>query len=274
MKRVLTTIVFLMASVIAFGEVKGVGAGQDERNKLVVYDPLQVTKVTTAYGVATTMIFEYGEFYVSHAAGNTLAFEVFPVDNTVSFKPQFYNAVSNVNIFTNRRIYVLEFNSMSQKQAAKSQNLTYSIRYRYSEDQEEKLGAFVEKQLEVEEARKAALACVDTSAMVDPTALNFAYEFAGSADIAPIVAFDDGVFMYLQFSMHASLPVFGVNSDRSEFSVNSRMENGFLVVEQILPELSLRLNDSNVSVRKINPRAHIAKTHNDSKKSGDTGDDW
>ena len=274
MKSVWLIPLFFLSTLLQ-AEVTGSSSYQDERNKMVAYDPLQVTKIIGAYGVATTIVFEEGEYYIKHAAGNSSSFAVVPVENTVSIKPLFYDAVTNVNVFTNKRLYVFEIDSMTKEEARRSTNLTYSIRFTYPNSNQADIDDHVTRQEEREEARKLAEACAPNTDLVDPTSLNHAYEFAGSGEIAPIVVFDDGIFMYLQFSKHAALPaVFGVNRDRSEFSLNTRMEGDFLIIEQLLPEISLRLNELNVSVRKISQRAHSVKAHTSEVESKRANDDW
>jgi len=255
----LATVVMVLP--LAQAAQKPVSGITDNRIKSLEYNPADVYQVTTTIGVATTIVFAPGESYIKHFSGNGAAFEMVPVENLVTFKPKFIGARSNLTILTNvGRIYQLEVDSLLEKDAKNKYELTYQLNFNYADGTsssiEEHLAKLAERERENAEALKPSLSRIDADGIyVKPSDLDFSWLFAGDPEIAPIVAFDDGVFTYLQFSKSSAIPaIFAVNRDRTEVSINTHIENNFVVIEGLYDELSLRVGDLHVSLTNIEAR--------------------
>lgn len=73
-----------------------------------------------------------------------------------------------------------------------------------------------------------------------PAAKNLNYSMTGSRNFEPEQVFDDGKATYMKFS--GSTPsVYGVAPDGKEFPLMTQIDNGYVVVDAVLPKLSLRM---------------------------------
>lgn len=70
-----------------------------------------------------------------------------------------------------------------------------------------------------------------------------------SSSIAPTMAYDDGLFTYLQFPNNREIPaVFLVNEDGTESLVNTNVRDDVVVVQRVAKRLTLRLGKAVVAV--------------------------
>jgi type IV secretion system protein VirB9 len=69
---------------------------------------------------------------------------------------------------------------------------------------------------------------------------NFNYTLSGPEALAPIQVFDDGMSTYMRFETEVHPKVTVVGSGNQEFPVAVRSEDGFLVVDVVVPTLLLR----------------------------------
>lgn len=77
----------------------------------------------------------------------------------------------------------------------------------------------------------------------DPTKLNWKYSFTGSRALAPIEAFDNGQFTYFKFKtngMNHHPTVFIVDKKRNETLVNYHMQGGYMVINSVAKQFTLR----------------------------------
>lgn len=77
--------------------------------------------------------------------------------------------------------------------------------------------------------------------------MNFG-ESKGSKHIAPIIAFDDGLFTYFKFKPNTDFPaVYSVSSD-GESILNSHIEENTLIIHGVYPEYRFRAGSDVVGV--------------------------
>ena len=103
----------------------------DPRVRVASYNPLNVIKVMTFYGVSTHIQFGLGEKIKYVAVGDDKAWRIVPKENNLFLKPIAEKADTNVTVITDKRTY--QFALVVQKRSIKdvnswaSSNLIYSL---------------------------------------------------------------------------------------------------------------------------------------------------
>ena len=104
------------------------------------------------------------------------------------------------------------------------------------------------------ERRELLLAKAKKKAAVDPDQQpykNFKYLAAGDGDLRPVEMFDNGRFTFIKFQEHIQLPaVFRVRNGK-ESLVNSSMQDGWMVIQNLSNEWKVRLDDEFICVKRV-----------------------
>lgn len=220
----------------------------DPRVRVVDYNPFDVVKLVTFYGVTTDVQFSEEEEIIDVAPGDDQAWKmpVSKIKNGFYIKPIADHADTNLTIRTNKRIYhfvlVVHQRPINDSTAWADKNLIFSLTFRYPEDEASKHDANAEK-----EALKARMESVKTTPKASD---NFDYWVAGSEEISPTSAHDDGRFIYLTFSNNRDIPaVFSVDAEDRESLINTSVTEGnTIVVQRLVNRLVLRKGNSVASV--------------------------
>lgn len=248
-------VVLILVSVPAMAERTALKSGHDPRIRTVAYNPLDVVAITAYFGIGTTIQFDPSEQLVGDPVmGITGAWSVVPMDHgRVTLKPTVEGGHTNLTIFTNKRTYNFELKASVQgRRGVDDPNLTYMLFFSYPEDSNKHAYDKYFQDLERKKQEAAQQCDIGQNGLVDPTALNYNYEFSGNRKIAPIVAFDDGQFIYLQFHKNSPIPsAFGVDRNNNETALNTRMKGrDYLVIEQLANRLTLRHGNDVVTIVK------------------------
>ncbi len=141
-----------------------------------------------------------------------------PSGNKLFLKPVANDAVTNMTVVTDKRTYY--FNLIALRSEALG-SLTYLIRFNYPEAPPIYSGL--------------------SRGPINPDELNFNYKIKQDKKMAPVIAFDDGEFTYLQFKDNKELPaIFMVGTDGKEALANYRIKGPYVVIERIGAEFVLR----------------------------------
>jgi type IV secretion system protein VirB9 len=230
----------------------------DYRIKHTNYNPDDVVRLDAVIGIATHIIVQPGENYVTHAFGDPNGWEFAHKDNHYFIKPKAENSDTNLVIVTDKRSYnfVLHFvGNYETKDAAGNvvkhsigtpwslKNATLQLAFNYPADD-------ARKEAEV----KAADSVQDRfRRRSGPVNLNYTQSSAAmDKDIVPLNVWDDGRFTYFRFPQNASLPnVYTVGADGEETLVNRHMSpdnNRVIVAEKVAQKFRLRLGNEVVGV--------------------------
>jgi type IV secretion system protein VirB9 len=222
----------------------------DPRVRVVDYNPLNVVKLSTFYGVSTHVQFGDDETIKDIAIGDDQAWKVVPRKNHLFIKPQATQADTNLTVVTDKRTYqfalIVQAKSIKDSKAWKNPNLIFSLTFNYPDEQE------ASRQIALNKASaKADLNAVkhklsDATQKID----NMNYWVAGSEEISPTKAHDDGRFIYLTFSNNRDMPaVYSVDSDNNEALINTNVIDGnTLVIQRLVAHLMLRKGNYVASV--------------------------
>lgn len=215
----------------------------DHRIQKITYNDQNVTRVNAANGFITTIIFAQGEKVVNYGSGYSTAWEFATSDNQFFLKPKDKDGTTNLVIVTNKRIYNFDIYLVENSNLA-----TYKLTFNYPAEKKQ-----IDAQKLKEDELKAALKAPDPNISTNPHLKNCYYsmnfgESQGSRHIAPILAFDDGLFTYFKFKPNTDFPaIYSVSSD-GESLVNSHIEQNTLIVHGVYPEYRFRAGSDVVGV--------------------------
>ena len=227
----------LVALLVGFccALARGAGGkpGYDRRIKYVTYDAEEVVTLDAVIGVATHIVLEPGEKYVTHAFGDGRAWSLRMKEHHCFVKPVAAQADSNLTLVTDRRSY-----HFALKMAPSAAQPTYEVIFEYPESRKAK-----------QEAQRRAL----EHGWARPTKdVNLYYSMSGDLDIAPINAWDNREFTYFKFAGARDIPaIYMVDPEGVESIVNRHSEgaaNEIVVVHKVAPRWVLRLGSRALAI--------------------------
>lgn len=223
-----------MAAGVACAESQPKDGRYDARIKDVLYNPSDVVKVVGHYGYSTDIQFAPGETTENIALGDSVAWEVAPAANHLFVKPSEDNAVTNMTVVTNKRVYQisLDASDVHAPSSGRSHDMYFQVRYVYPDDDAH--GAAQASKRQVQQAFAKA-----------PEARNWNYYGCGGRDIQPSEVFDDGRFTYMRFPAAQEVPaIFILDKEGDESIVNASMRGEYYVVQRTAARFVLRRGKS------------------------------
>lgn len=241
----------VMLPLLAIAEVTPPKGSYDSRVRVLDYNPNDVVKLATFYGVSTHVQFGDAETIKDVAVGDDLAWKVIPRGNHLFIKPVAANANTNVTIVTDRHTYhfalVVQPRPIKDATAWADPNLIFSLGFRYPKEEAAKAATMANAALiggRLEESSQRDVAAASGAAQ------HLDYWVAGASEISPTAARDDGRFIYLTFSGNRDMPaVYSVDEQGNEALVNTHvMDGNTIVVHRMVRRLMLRKGDAVASV--------------------------
>lgn len=234
-------ILALLVPLVAAAEATPPQGVTDSRVRTIDYDPGNVVRLGTFYGVSTHVQFAEDERISDVAVGDTEAWQVIPRGRHMFFKPKTTNADTNVTVITNKRTYqfalVVEARKVTDTTAWKNPNLIYSLAFRYPDEEAAKLAT----KSKADEIKSRMGDLKSKLADAKKEGQNFDYWAAGSAEISPTGARDDGRFVYLTFSNNRDMPaVYSVDEEGNEALINTNVDGNTIVIQRMARKLVLR----------------------------------
>ncbi|CQD48540.1 type IV secretory pathway VirB9 component [Yersinia intermedia] len=264
MKRFVLILLALMMCGTAWSAAIPQGSRFDARVQQVVYNPLNVTVVSTRPGFMTTLVFDSDEAVLSARPGFGEAWETTPDANRVNIRPvalvqgapgadgnttqvvippNSQDWHTNLLVVTTRRLYNVELNVIDDKSP---QQPAFQVSYRYPGEDREKARREAATRAQEQEQRQQQ-ADIQQALNAAQTPRNWDYlRYSGrdSAWIVPDFAYDDGRFTFVGFSPAKSIPSVTKELNGQEHVVNSsiRRKGNFtvLVIQEVTPRLVLR----------------------------------
>lgn len=251
----------LLVPTLTFAEIIPTKGTLDPRVRVVDYSPLNVIKLVTFYGVSTHIQFADGETIKDVAIGDDLAWKIISRNNHLFLKPQATNGDTNATVVTDKRTYqfalVVQSRPAKDSTAWQDPNLVYSLSFNYPDDDAAKLVVSEKK-----DALRASLKEIKTKLSdASKEGQNLDYWVAGSDEISPTSARDDGRFIFLTFSNNRDMPaVYSVDGGGNESLINTNVIDGnTIVVQRLVAKLILRKGPAVASVvnKSFNPDGGI-----------------
>ena len=233
-----------------------VPAVADNRLQTLAYDAGAVVRVEGRVKVQTTIMFGPDEVIENVAIGDSAAWQVQPNKaQTILFvKPLEVAARTNMTVVTDKRTYLFDLVASPRSSAL------YVLKFRYPElekaAEEARLAALAEAEAQAARAAAGPAPGADApgasggaSGAVDPARLNFAWASAGTADLLPVRAYDDGQAVFLTWPEGVAVPAILVtNEDGEEGPVNFTVRGETIVIEGVPPRLILRSGRATASL--------------------------
>ncbi len=206
----------------------------DQRLQVVNYVPHNVVKIRGAPFVATQIVFAKDEYIEDVQSGDLAAWTV-SIDKHLPYmlfvKPTAQESRTNMTVVTNRHTYYFHL-AVGQKNHLP---VTYALQFSYPQQlkDQQAIASLV--------ASRASQSQV--SAFDHPNQYHWDYSFHGDRRIVPLHVFDDGRNTYLQLQPEQPVPaIFVVNNPQGrEAVVNYRRRGQYLVIHQVVPQLTLRV---------------------------------
>ena len=260
-------LILTLLPVLANAEVVPEKSPYDSRMRVISYNRMDVVKLSTFYGVSTHVEFGESEVIKDVAVGDDQAWSIVPRGNHLFIKPKATKADTNVTVVTDKHVYnfalVVQPRSVKDTTAWKDPNLVYGVTFRYPEqeaaklaaEQAEKAKAIAEKrrldQMKDKLAKATSSGAISSGSQTQPAgAQNYNYWMAGSNEISPTAARDDGRFTYLSFSNNRDMPaVYSVDMFGHEALINTNVEGNTIIIHRVVPMLRLRKGDAVVCIR-------------------------
>lgn len=238
-------------------------AAQDNRLKTLVFDENAVVRIDGMVKVQTTIKFAPDELIENVAIGDSAAWQVQPNKaQTILFvKPLEPAARTNMTVVTDKRTYLFDLVASPRNSAL------YVLQFRYPEleraAEEARLAAAAEAEALALRAAAdpiALAAAEDPAASVDPASLNFAWASAGTAELLPVRAFDDGDALFLTWPQGTAIPAILVtNVEGQEGPVNYTVRGDTVVVEGVPPQVILRSGRDTATLTNTGPTRPSAR---------------
>jgi P-type conjugative transfer protein VirB9 len=230
----------------------------DARIQRVDYNENDVVEIVTAVGTATHIVLAGDENILNMATGFSAGWEVSNSLNSIYLKPKTLGGGrnssgssvvepkpeewnTNLIVTTDKRMYSFQIVLLSPENDARKP--AFRVVFRYPEDEKAKRRKEEEKQKVMDRLGQ------------DSIPRNWKYTMQigeNSADIAPVMAWDDGRFTYLKFPGNREFPsVFYVAQDKGESLVDVHVDPkapDILVVHRVAREMVLRLSNQVVGI--------------------------
>lgn len=234
--------IVLLLPALCWAEITPLQGSNDPRVRTVDYNPRDVVKVATFYGVSTHIQFSDDEKITDVAVGDDQAWTVRERGNHLFVKPKASNANTNVTVITSKRTYqfalVVQPRKATDASAWSNPSLIFSLNFRYPDDER----ARAEQQARAVAAVARQTNIKDQLTAATQAAENHDYWVMGSDLVSPTAARDDGRFIYLTFQGNRDMPaVYAVSDAGAESLINTNVIDGnTIVVQRMVPRLMLR----------------------------------
>lgn len=233
----------------------------DSRIKTLVYNANEVFQLKFHYGYQSFIEFADNEEIEMISIGEAFAWRLTPAGKRLFIRPLEIGAHTNMTIITNKRTYQFDIASAEYDGRA-DEELVYTVRFYYPEINAElplppQFSRLAPQRQVSPPIVKAPIPPQNVGQPLSPELmrggnnLNFRYSVAGRADnITPLKIYDDGKETFFQFKdKNLLIPAINiVDIFGNEQSVGYAIREGYVVVGQVSPQLTLRLGNSLICV--------------------------
>lgn len=217
-----------MTFSIAFAEQRPTPLPADGRIKQFVYNENTVYRLDMDTNFISTVQFGKGEIVESIQVGDSASWQIIRLKrgDVISIKPLNVDAITNMTVYTNKRVYSFELRA-HRGRAGHKQYHNFRTTFKYP----------------------SGVVAEYNGAPSSAVAKNHDYYVAGEAEFAPIEVYDNGKQTFFRFPENAPLPgVFRVGDKRSEYIVNSRTAGSTIIADGVFKQWTVRIGDDALCV--------------------------
>jgi type IV secretion system protein VirB9 len=221
------SLILCVSAGAAFAEALPRPGRVDPRVRDVVYNKNNVTAIDASYGTSTMIELQPDEKIETLALGDSIAWKVEPnrKGDIIFVKPIDKNAISNLNVVTDKRIYSFLLRSNTRPPSGQ----IYAVRFRFPDDE-------ASARLLAEAKERAANPNLKDLNIANA---NSNYGYKGSSVNKPVAVFDDGTKTWFRFEGETPT-IYIVDRDRNESLINFRTEGPYVIVDKVSPQWTLR----------------------------------
>lgn len=220
-------------------------SSSDSRVRSVIYNEWDVVRVIGTVRTTVQVVFDQSEEIIDVGAGDNVAWEFQPRSNILYLKAREPHPPSNLQVATVRsdgttRTYSFELITREGDVLVNNRNVYFQIRFRYPRDEvaARKSSKALERQAAQEQAVRTRLA----ASVAHSGTKNYKYLTAGSRNLQPASAYDNGDMTVLSFKRSDRLPaVYLVGTDGEERLANTTVHRNSVIVHGVAHEIRLRL---------------------------------
>lgn len=210
MKRLAAVLIFCAAAPATALDLP-THSPYDHRVRNVIYNPDDVVQIDAVVGTATHVILEPGEIHLTHAFGDSMAYQFAAYQNHLFVKPAADDANTNLAVVTNRRTYAFRLSFTADRHA----QALYTLRFSYPESERARA-----------EQAAAEEQVTDDLQHVHSTVSWQGYQYVGSEALAPRYAWNDGRTTWFEFGAGRELPsIYALDASGQERLVNQHVES-------------------------------------------------
>ena len=240
----------LLAALLAAAPL---APAQAEDSRLVerFYDPSEVVRIEGRVNVQAMIRFGEDEHIENVAIGDSQQWQVTPNKraNLLFVKPLAERAATNMTVVTDKHTYLFDLVASPAHRKP-----LYVLAFSYPDEPEaEDTELAADGTSQGPNAIELAAAS-DPYAVVDPAALNHAWDAKGDARLFPSKIYDDGDATFLTWAAGSTLPAILVKDhEGTEGPVNFAVRGEVIVVDGVPREIVLRAGDESATLLNRGP---------------------
>lgn len=211
----------MVSPLSAFAEQKPAPLPADSRIKQFVYNENTVYRLDMHTSFISTVQFGKNEVVESIQVGDSASWQIIRLKrgDVISIKPLNNDAITNMTVYTDRRVYSFELRA-HRGAAGHKQNHNFRTTFKYPTGVVSEFG----------------------NATTSKRGRNFDYNIAGTATFAPVEVFDNGKQTFFTFPENVPLPgIFKVGKSGKEYIVNSRTSGRQIIVDGVEKDWTVRI---------------------------------
>ncbi|MDR3178386.1 MAG: TrbG/VirB9 family P-type conjugative transfer protein [Campylobacteraceae bacterium] len=270
MKKIVISVMFLMFVTDAFAAVTPESSPLDKRITYQIYSAKDVVKIYAKDGYVTVLELDKEERVIDMFTGFVDGWDLTDKGSFVFIKPKAFQGGSdiitpkvhdwdtNLILTTTKRVYVVDLVLVEKEQPIYKVTFSYPDKAVLEKQQAQlQLEQIEQREREIIElqAQKEEEDHISTSLdkLNSPRNWNlFMKVNKYSQNIAPVFAYEDGIFTYLGFDNTKSIPSVYLWENGKESILNTHMkeqgEYQILVIHKIAPKIILRAGDKVVGI--------------------------
>ncbi|AWD33003.1 Type IV secretion system protein VirB9 precursor [Candidatus Fokinia solitaria] len=212
----------------------------DRRIQKFVYSPNQVFPLVLSQGYQTSIEFGEGEILQTYSLGNSYAWQLSVVGNTLFIKPIEDDVTTNMTVITNKRKYYFEIETRNFANQL-DDSFAYVIRFFYPDTNQNDDKKLLTKQIEQSE-----------EPVKEIVPYNFNYLMVrGNKNAYPSTVFDDSNSTYFQYKASTQTPkIFLLNGQELKPLTVQKVKN-YYVVNTVAKNFFVKIGDEAVVIQNL-----------------------